>query len=97
MVQTLQHLEQIKMSQQEYYENLIIGWKYICDRCEVVKLSEKEFIENHKNNSIYCDSCYNWQFLKRGICDNCGSIKTQRHEYNTVSIKCECGSVIKFD
>lgn len=97
VMQTYLYLELIKMSQQEYYENLNLGINYLCDKCDVVKLSEKEFIENQKSGKTYCDSCYNWFVLKHGLCDNCGNIKTLRQEYNAVSIKCECGSVIKFD
>ena len=70
---------------------------YLCDKCNVVKLSESEFVFNHRDNLIYCDSCYNWLTLKHGMCNNCGTIKTVRHEYIMRSIDCDCGSVIELD
>ena len=66
----------------EYWEGINQGDDYMCDRCNVSKLSHYEYEGNHNpdNNNRYCTECANWIILKKWKCNNCESSGTMRNE-----------------
>jgi len=65
--------------EQTFYDHLNNAEKYLCDRCGVAELREDEYNKNRKNDSIYCDECWNWIHLKKWT-DKDGNHHTLRSE-----------------
>jgi hypothetical protein len=70
---------------QSYYEGINQGDHYLCDRCNVSKLSEYEYegnireIEGSNDFMRYCDECRNWINLQH-YTDKDGNKHTLRSE-----------------
>ena len=68
---------------EEFYENLNLSWKYICDRCNITKLIADEYAMNvkyfHGGSNHYCQECWNWIHLKKWT-DKDGTKHTLRSE-----------------
>jgi len=95
-IQIFQHWGLTKMDlKQEYYDGLNDGGKYLCDKCDKVKLSEHEFCFFIKGQFHYCEPCWNYIHLKKGTCDSCGDYHTNRSESRELIIKCNCGGMIR--
>lgn len=80
-----------------YYEGINQGYNYMCDRCDIVKLSYNEYDNNIRNieSSIkkmrYCNECRNYLILKKWKCNICNSTGTNRNE-REINIK-HCGKL----
>ena len=70
----------------EYYDGINQGDDYMCDRCEIVKLSYNEYtnniraIEGSNDFMRYCHECRNYIILKKWKCNTCESSGTMRSE-----------------
>ena len=47
-----------------FYEMLNNGFKYVCDRCNVVELRYDEWSNNRNQKGVYCDECWCWIHLQ---------------------------------
>ena len=78
----------------EYYDGINQGDDYMCDRCEIVKLSYNEYTNNVREifNSgetmRYCDECRNYIILKKWNCNTCKSSGTMRSERLVPKVCC---------
>jgi len=66
----------------EYYEGINQGDDYMCDRCEIVKLTYNEYTDNYNpdNNNRYCQECTNYIIIRKWKCNICESTGTMRNE-----------------
>ena len=80
---------------QEYYDHLNNGEKYTCDKCQTATLGAHEYDQYIVMQYHYCELCWNYVHLKKGICDKCGSSMTNRSESETKLIKCGCGNEVE--
>ena len=80
---------------QEYYDGVNEGGFYMCDKCEVVKLSPEEFVNHIQYQFHYCELCWNYIHLKKGKCEECGSSFTRRNERPLGLEKCSCGNEVQ--
>ena len=70
----------------EYYDGINEGSDYMCDRCEIVKLSYEEYSNNTRDiiesgeTMRYCEECKNYIILKKWNCNICESSGTMRSE-----------------
>ena len=78
----------------EYYDGINQGDDYMCDRCEIVKLSYNEYTNNVREifNSgetmRYCDECRNYIILKKWNCNTCNTSGTMRNERLVPKVCC---------
>ena len=75
----------------DYWEGKNQGDYYLCDRCNVSKLSEYEYEGNYNpdNNNRYCTECVNYIIIRKWKCNNCESSGTMRHERILPKVCCE--------
>ena len=77
-----------------YYEGINKGELYFCDRCNVVKLREDEYINNHMMNGCrYCDECRCYMKLQKAKCIYCNNEWSKRSE-RILPFECECGGLV---
>jgi len=55
------------------------GMRYLCDKCGVVELTYDEWDKNRNMKGIYCEGCWNYIYLQKGIDAN-GNTYTRRSE-----------------
>jgi len=76
----------------DYYEGVSQGDYYLCDRCEITRLSYDEYSNNVRDivssdeKMRYCDECRNYMTLNKWECDTCkstGSIRSERILHKT--------------
>ena len=85
---------------QSYYEGINQGDDYMCDRCEIVKLSYDEYTNNVRDivdsddKMRYCDECRNYIILKKWECMKCNSKGTIRNE-REISVN-HCGESVQW-
>ena len=74
-----------------YWEGKNQGDYYLCDRCNVSKLSHYEYEGNYNpdNNNRYCTECVNYIIIRKWKCNNCESTGTMRHERILPKVCCE--------
>ena len=77
----------------DYYEHLNNGETYTCDKCQVANLSESEYNNYIQFQFHYCELCWNYIHLKKGKCE-CGNIMTNRNEYSSINMTCNCGKQV---
>jgi hypothetical protein len=79
----------------DYWEGINQGDDYMCDRCNVAKLSEYEYEGNHNpdNGNRYCTECANWIILKHYKCESCGVSGSHRSE-RILPMNCQCGETL---
>ena len=77
-----------------YYEQINEGNKYACDKCQVVNLSENEYENYIQYQFHYCELCWNYLHLKKGVC-SCGSVMTNRSECSEIFLTCSCGKKVE--
>lgn len=72
----------------EYWQGINEGDYYLCDRCQVSKLSADEYHDNvrdiygSKEKMRYCNECRSYLTLKKWICIECntqGTIRSERY------------------
>jgi hypothetical protein len=75
----------------DYWTGKNQGDYYLCDRCNVSKLSHYEYEGNHNpdNNNRYCTECANWIILKKWECNICQSSGTMRNERLLPKVCCK--------
>ena len=75
----------------DYWEGKNQGDYYLCDRCNVSKLSEYEYEGNYNpdNNNRYCTECVNYIIIRKWKCNTCESSGTMRHERILPKVCCE--------
>ena len=75
----------------EYYEGINQGDDYMCDRCEIVKLTYDEYTNNYNpdNNNRYCQECTNYIIIRKCKCNTCESTGTLRNERLLPKVCCE--------
>ena len=75
----------------DYWEGKNQGDYYLCDRCNVSKLSHYEYEGNHNpnNDNRYCTECANWIILKKWECNKCHSSGTMRNERLLPKVCCK--------
>jgi len=78
-----------------YQEHIDEGEFYNCDfgGCEK-QLSLEEYDKYILRNDRLCESHWNYTHLKKGSCDGCGNISTNRSEDREIHVKCSCGGDI---
>ena len=64
----------------EYWTGINQGDYYLCDRCNVAKLSEYEYDNNIKQDRRYCEGCINWINIRKFKCLKCKNTGTMRNE-----------------
>jgi hypothetical protein len=79
-----------------FYDNINLGLIYFCDRCQVAKLNEFEFLENIIDEYHYCGECWNWLHLKKWKCNQCKASGTLRSERDLLVKICQCGNQLQF-
>ena len=74
-----------------YWEGKNQGDYYLCDRCNVSKLSHYEYEGNYNpdNNNRYCTECVNYIIIRKWKCNNCESTGSMRHERILPKVCCE--------
>ena len=79
----------------DYWTGKNQGDYYLCDRCNVAKLSEYEYEGNHNpdNGNRYCTECANWIILKHYKCESCGNSGSHRSE-RILPMNCQCGETL---
>ena len=78
---------------QEFKDHAEAGEEYTCDKCDTSILSPDEYDQYIKFQYHYCEPCWNYMHLKKGIC-TCGSTMTNRSEHEETSIRCGCGKEV---
>ena len=75
----------------DYWKGKNQGDYYLCDRCNVSKLSHYEYEGNYNpdNNNRYCTECVNYIIIRKWKCNNCESTGTMRHERILPKVCCE--------
>ena len=79
----------------EYYNGINAGDYYLCDKCNVAKLSLNEYVTNIRDieNSIekmrYCNECRNYLILKKWKCNVCKSTGNTRNERELTIKHCD--------
>ena len=79
----------------DYWEGKNQGDYYLCDRCNVSKLSHYEYegnireIEGSNDFMRYCDECRNYIILRKFICLKCKSKGTMRNERILPKVCCK--------
>jgi hypothetical protein len=75
----------------DYWKGKNQGDYYLCDRCNVSKLSEYEYEGNYNpdNNNRYCTECANYIIIRKWKCNTCESSGTMRHERILPKVCCE--------
>ena len=75
----------------EYYEGVNQGDDYMCDRCEIVKLTYDEYTNNYNpdNNNRYCQECTNYIIIRKWKCNTCESTGTMRNERLLPKVCCK--------
>jgi hypothetical protein len=75
----------------DYWTGKNQGDYYLCDRCNVAKLSEYEYEGNHNpdTNNRYCTECVNWIILKKWECNKCHCSGTMRNERLLPKVCCK--------
>ena len=74
-----------------YYEGINSGENYLCDRCEVAKLSHAEYTNNHNvsTGNRYCEECTNYIIIRKWKCNTCKSTGSMRNERILPKVCCE--------
>jgi len=74
-----------------YWEGKNQGDYYLCDRCNVSKLSHYEYEGNYNpdNNNRYCTECVNYIIIRKWKCNNCESTGSMRNERILPKVCCE--------
>ncbi len=71
----------------------MLGYSYLCDRCNDKKLSLFEYIKNWRvGRGRYCNKCWSWIHLKTGTCKTCHTVYTLRTYNKTEHKICDCGN-----
>ena len=78
---------------QEFKDHAEAGEEYSCDKCQETKLNANEYDQYIKFQYHYCEPCWNYMRLKKGIC-TCGSSMTNRSETLETSVLCGCGKEV---
>ena len=75
----------------DYWTGKNQGDDYMCDRCEIVKLSYDEYTNNYNpdNNNRYCQECTNYIIIRKWKCNTCKSTGTMRNERLLPKVCCE--------
>ena len=75
----------------DYWEGKNQGDYYLCDRCNVSKLSHYEYEGNYNpdNNNRYCTECANYIIIRKWKCNTCESTGSMRNERILPKVCCE--------
>ena len=75
----------------EYWEGINQGDDYMCDRCNMVKLSFHEYTDNHNpdTDNRYCQECTNYIIMRKWKCEKCHSSGTLRNERLLPKVCCK--------
>lgn len=78
----------------EFYDNVNDGGFYLCDKCDVARLGEFEYNNYIQFQYHYCELCWNYLHIKKGVCGKCNSKMTNRSDRPTETVVCGCGNQV---
>ena len=75
----------------DYWTGKNQGDYYLCDRCNISKLSHYEYEDNHNpdNDNRYCTECTTYIILRKWKCNKCQSSGTMRNERILPKVCCK--------
>ena len=73
-----------------FFKMKLFNWVYLCDRCNNIELTLKEYLFNREKGKKYCKECYEMLYLVKGTCNKCGNYYTIRNHNQKITKICSC-------